>query len=218
MILRYSLLGRMGYREAVALQERLRQEVLAGGDERLLVVEHEPVVTLGRSAGHGDILDASGLERRGVALEPSSRGGQVTYHGPGQLVVYAVVRIQSIIAHVEALCGAAVEVAAGFGIDARYRRDCPGVWVPGKDGDKKLASVGVHVHKKVTMHGLALNVATALEPFQLIRACGADAPPTSLALESGRHPTVWEVAPQYVAAFAGILRREPLLSPPPLVE
>jgi lipoate-protein ligase B len=214
MILRYSLLGRLGYREAAALQERLRQEVLAGGDERLLIVEHEPVVTLGRSARTGDILDASGLEQRGVAVEPSSRGGQVTYHGPGQLVAYAILRIQSILAHVEALCGAAVEVAAGFGIDARYRRDCPGVWV----GEKKLASVGVHVHKKVTMHGLALNVATALEPFQLIRACGAGAPPTSLALESGRHPTVWEVAPQYVSAFARILRREPLLSPPPLVE
>jgi lipoyl(octanoyl) transferase len=82
-------------------------------------------------------------------------------------------------------------------------------------GDRKLASVGVHVHRKVTVHGLALNVSTALEPFQLIVACGSGAPPTSLSLESGRPLSVWDIAPQYASAFR---RREPLLSPSPTVE
>jgi lipoyl(octanoyl) transferase len=205
-------LGRRGYRETFELQERLRAEVLAGGEEQLLLVEHDPVVTLGRSARAGDILDAAALAKLGVAVEPSTRGGQVTYHGPGQLVAYAIVRVQSIVAHVEALCGAAVAVARDLGIDARYRRDCPGMWV----GDRKLASVGVHVHKRVAIHGLALNVTAALEPFQLIVACGTGAPATSLSLESGRALDVWDIAPRYAEAL--ILRREALISPSPSVE
>jgi lipoate-protein ligase B len=190
-------LGRVAYDRAVALQETIRAEVLAGGEERLLLLEHDPVVTLGRGAKERDILDAASLERLGIAISPSSRGGQVTYHGPGQLIAYAIVRVRSIVAHVEALCEAALSVAKSFGVEGRYRRDCPGVWV----GDRKLASVGVHVHKHVTMHGLALNVATALEPFQLIRACGMQSQPTSIALESGEHPTVSDVAPLLAAAF-----------------
>jgi lipoate-protein ligase B len=213
-MIRYSLLGRMGYREAAALQESLRQDVLAGGPERLLLVEHDPVVTLGRNAGEGDIRDAEALRQRGIAVERSTRGGQVTYHGPGQLVAYAILRVQSIVAHVEALCGAAVEVVQSLGVEARYRRDCPGVWVD----DRKLASVGVHVHRRVTIHGLALNVATALEPFQLIVACGSGAPSTSLELETGLPIGVWEIATQYASALARILRREPLLSTPPSVK
>jgi lipoate-protein ligase B len=212
--MKVAVLGRRGYRETFELQERIRAEVLAGGEEQLLLVEHDPVVTLGRSARESHILDGRRLGELGIAVEPSTRGGQVTYHGPGQLVAYAVVRIRSIVAHVEALCDAAVAVARDLGIDARYRRDCPGVWV----GDRKLASVGVHVHRKVTVHGLALNVSTALEPFQLIVACGSGAPPTSLSLESGRLLSVWDIAPQYASALAALRRREPLLSPSPTVE
>jgi lipoate-protein ligase B len=196
-MIRWEWLGRVSYRGAAALQERLRAQVLDGGEERLLLLEHEPVVTLGKSAREGDILDAAELARRGIAVETSSRGGQVTYHGPGQLVAYAIVRVKSIVAHVEALCEAAVAVAAEWGVNTRYRRDCPGVWV----GERKLASVGVHVHRRVAIHGLALNVSTELEPFQLIVACGQGSPATSIALESGRSPTVEALAPAYAAAF-----------------
>jgi len=215
MKLRTVWLGRLGYREALALQERLRAEVLAGGEEQLLLLEHDPVVTLGRSARSEHILDADALRARGIVLETSSRGGQVTYHGPGQLVAYAILRLdRGIVAHVEALCDAAVAVAREWGVSARYRRDCPGVWVE----ERKLASVGVHVHKRVTMHGLALNVATALDPYSLIVACGSGARATSLALESGRHPTLSDAAVSYARAFAQLVGREPFLSAAPPLE
>jgi lipoyl(octanoyl) transferase len=217
-VLQWSWLGRVGYRPVAALQERLRQRVLAGGDEQLLLLEHDPVVTLGRSSRAEHLLVPEELARRGIAVEKSTRGGQVTYHGPGQLVAYAIVRVKSVVAHVEALCGAAVEVAAKLGVAARFRRDCPGVWVPKNGEEKKLASVGVHVHRRVTVHGLALNVSTALDPFSLIVACGAGSPPTSLAQESNGAPTVSDLAAAYAGAFARALGRDPLHSPPPPVE
>ncbi len=218
MKLKWSWLGRVAYREAAVLQEALRRRILDGDAdaERLLLLEHDPVVTLGRSARESDILDASGLAARGIAVEKSTRGGQVTYHGPGQLVAYAVLRLdKGVVAHVEALCQAAVAVAADLGVAARFRRDCPGVWA----GDRKLASVGVHVHRRVTVHGLALNVSTALDPFSLIVACGlGSTQPTSLALESGQKPTPSDLAPPFADALAVALGREPLHSAPPSVE
>jgi lipoyl(octanoyl) transferase len=222
MKLRWSWLGRVGYREAAALQERLRQRILDGEDaEELLLLEHDPVVTLGRSARASDLLQPDELARLGIAVERSTRGGQVTYHGPGQLVAYPVVRLQrGIVAHVEALCGAAVAVAQELGVAARYRRDCPGVWTP---DDRKLASVGVHVHRRVTVHGVALNVSTSLEPFQLIVACGqSGARPTSLVAQNAVGGAVAvtpsDVAPRFAAAFAAALGRDPLLSAPPPVK
>jgi lipoate-protein ligase B len=214
--MKWSFLGRVSYADAVELQERIRNQILDGkAEDQLLLLEHDPVVTLGRGAKPGDILQPERLTQLGIAVEKSSRGGQVTYHGPGQLVAYPVMRIASVVAHVEALCGAAVDVAADFGIAARYRRDCPGVWVDGR----KLASVGVHVHRRVAMHGLALNVSTALEPFSLIVACGmAGARPTSIALESGRSATVADIAGRFAEAFAGRLSRSPLHSAAPSVE
>jgi lipoate-protein ligase B len=210
-VLRWQWLGRVPYREACALQESLRRRILDGEDaERLLLLEHDPVVTLGRGADAKHLLAPAELTARGIAVEPSTRGGQVTYHGPGQLVAYAVVRIGSVVAHVEALCAAAVAVAEAYGVSARYRRDCPGVWVPHLSEERKLASVGVHVSRRVALHGLALNVSTALEPFSLIVACGTGARPTSLAVESGRTVTPREVAPAYAAALATALGRLPV--------
>jgi lipoyl(octanoyl) transferase len=215
--LRWSWLGTVGYRQAVSLQEHLRQGVLAGGPEHLLLIEHPPVVTLGRSAQPEHLLRPAELAARGIAIERSTRGGQVTYHGPGQLMAYPVMRLyRGVLAHVEALCAAAIAVAQSWGVEAHFRRDCPGVWV---EKERKLASVGVHVHRRVSVHGLSLNVGSALEPFQWIVACGlAGSRPTSLALECGGQPTVKETAAQFAAAFAQAVGREPLLSVPPSVE
>src|SRR5262245_52657605 len=155
-------LGRVGYAEAVAEMESLRARLLAGDEaaEELLLLEHTPVITLGRRSRQGHILaSAETLAARGITLAPASRGGDVTYHGPGQLVAYPVVRLErGVVAHVERLAAAAVAVAASFGLDARFDRACPGVWV----GEAKLGSIGVHVHRRVAIHGLALNVNTAL--------------------------------------------------------
>jgi lipoyl(octanoyl) transferase len=215
--LNWSWLGTVGYGQAVALQERIRQAVLEGGPEHLLLVEHPPVVTLGRSAKPEHLLQPDELSRRGIAVERSTRGGQVTYHGPGQLMAYPVMRLsRGVLAHVEALCAAAIAIARSLGVEAHFRRDCPGVWV---EKERKLASVGVHIHRRVSVHGLSLNVASELEPFQWIVACGlSGSRPTSLALECGGQPTVKETASQFAVAFARAVGREPLLSAPPTVE
>ena len=148
-------LGRAGYDQTWALQERLRRRVLSGGREAILLCEHPPVLTLGRSASAADLLAQGAAQAAGVEVVRTSRGGQVTYHGPGQLVVYPVVRLRrGVLRHVVWLAAAAVAVAAEHGVAARFERAHVGVWV----GDRKLAAIGVHVERRVAVHGLALNV------------------------------------------------------------
>jgi lipoate-protein ligase B len=221
----YSWLGRVGFAPAVELQERLRARVLAGdaAAERLLVLEHDPVITLGRAADRAHVLaSAEALARLGVTVARASRGGDVTYHGPGQLVAYPVLRLtRGVLAHVEAMAGAVVAVARSLGVDAHFRRDCPGVWV----GDRKLAAFGLHVHRRVAIHGVALNVSTDLDAFRLIVPCGlAAVKTTSLAAESGRATRVEDLARPFAHALAAALGRpaiehiRSLLSPSPPVE
>lgn len=159
----YSL-GRAPYQLTCELQERLRARVQQGGPEVLLLCEHPPVLTLGRSATTEDVLaDDQILQAQGIEVARTSRGGQVTYHGPGQLVVYPILRLRrGIVAHVEWLAQAAVDLAALHGISARYDRGQVGVFV----GEQKLAAIGVNVARRVTMHGMALNVTSeATRPF-----------------------------------------------------
>jgi lipoyl(octanoyl) transferase len=204
-------LGRRDYAEVAALQEATRRAVLAGGDEQLFFVEHEPVITLGRSADRDNVVASSALlERRGVAVLKSSRGGDVTYHGPGQLVVYPIVRLRAgVIDHVSTLAQAAADVAATFGIAAAFDRGTPGVWV----GRAKLAALGVHVHRRVTVHGLALNVTTDLDHFALIVPCGLPgAKATSIAALTGQTPALDVVARAFANAYCARLQREPIWS------
>jgi lipoyl(octanoyl) transferase len=148
-------LGRAEYAPTWALQEELRRRVLQGGREAILFCEHPPVLTLGRSAQAADLLALDAAQAAGVEVVRTSRGGQVTYHGPGQLVVYPVVRLRrGVLRHIEWLAAAAVAVAAEHGIDARFERARVGVWV----GDRKLAALGVQVERRVAVHGLSLNV------------------------------------------------------------
>jgi lipoyl(octanoyl) transferase len=200
-------LGRAPYREACALQERLRAAVLDGsGAETLLLVEHPPTITLGR---RGDarhvLLSESALGARGVEVVRASRGGDVTYHGPGQLVAYPVVRLdRGVVAHVEAMAAAVLDVVAPLGVAAAFRRDRPGVWV----GDRKLCAFGVHVHRRVAVHGLALNVDVPAEPFGWIVPCGLrDAGVVSLAQLSSTVPPLGEIATRLAAALARRLGR-----------
>lgn len=176
-------LGRVPYRPTWQLQERLRAAVLDGtGRETVLLLEHLPVITLGRSADAQHVLlNDEALARRGIERAETSRGGDVTYHGPGQLVAYPVVRLpEGPAQYVAALAEAVIEVVARLGVTAAYRNDCPGIWVEGR----KLCAFGIHVHRRVAIHGLALNVTTALESFSAIVPCGlAGVPVTSLAQE-----------------------------------
>ncbi len=125
----------------------------------------------------------------------------MTYHGPGQLVAYPVMRLATgVVAHVQAMAEAAIAVAAAHGVQAAFRRDCPGVWCADRT---KLAAFGVHVHRRVAIHGVALNVSTALDAFELIVPCGlAGTRATSLSAEAGRPIALVETLLPFAAAFA----------------
>jgi lipoate-protein ligase B len=181
-------LGAVGYGEAYALQERVRaarQEDLI--PDTLLLLEHPPVYTRGRRSEPGELAMGEDFYRaRGIDVVDVDRGGKVTYHGPGQLVGYPIVRVHDVIAYVRTIESAIVAALAEEGIASRARpqdgRDYTGVWT----GERKIASIGVHVAREVTTHGFAVNVDNDLEPFDWVVACGLpDVRMTSLARELG---------------------------------
>jgi lipoyl(octanoyl) transferase len=166
--------GGAGYAEVLALQERLHARRAAGevGDT-LLLLEHRPVYTLGRSASEGNVLySEDALRRAGIERAVTSRGGDVTYHGPGQLVGYPMIDLAraglGVRALVEGIEQAIVATVAQWGVVAAGRRDAPGVYVEGR----KLASIGLRIRRSRSYHGLALNVAMDLGPFRRINPCG----------------------------------------------
>ncbi len=189
-------LGRLGYEDTLALQEEARAQVIAGGPEQLLLVEHPPVITLGR---RGDVRHV--LERRAPVLRVS-RGGDVTYHGPGQLVGYPILdlarRGRDIDRYLRALEEVLIAVAGRFGLSARRQRGFTGVWL----GNAKLAAIGVGIRRWVTMHGFALNVADLRTEFAAIVPCGlAGIGVTSLAEATGRCPAMSDVEALVVDEF-----------------
>ena len=175
-------LGELPYREAVALQERLRDARQADAiPDTLLLLEHPPTYTRGRRAQPADLPRGEQWYRdQGIAVEDSDRGGQVTYHGPGQLVGYPIVRVSSVRDYVAALERAMVAALRDEGIAATAPDGLTGVWT----GGAKIGSIGVHVSRGVTTHGFAVNVTNDLEPFHWVAACGVEnAQVTSLARE-----------------------------------
>ena len=168
-------LGRSGFAETARLQERLRGLIQAGqAPETLLLLEHDPVITLGRSAEQTNVLHSeAALADRGISVHRASRGGDVTYHGPGQLVGYPIVRLRGgVRAHVEAMAFALADVLSDLGVVAHYRREAPGLWVGASGRQAKICAFGVNVHRRITMHGFALNLDPDLEAFKLIVPCG----------------------------------------------
>jgi lipoyl(octanoyl) transferase len=167
-------LGLTEYGDGVDLQNALHQAVLAGDiPDQLLLLEHPPVVTIGRNAGQENLrVSPAVLREQGIALERSERGGDVTFHGPGQLVGYPVLNLaadgRGARRYVNDLEEVLLRTLADFGVAARRVRGRPGVWV----GERKVASLGVRILRRVSLHGFALNVAPDLAPFRLIVPCG----------------------------------------------
>jgi lipoyl(octanoyl) transferase len=179
-------LGRAEFRAVLAEQLAARERVWAGESGVVLLCEHSPVITLGRSASVGNILAAGD-----IPVERIERGGEVTYHGPGQLMIYPVVRLRSVVGFLERVAGAIAETCAAFGAPgAAWRRDPAGVWLDGK----KLAACGIHVARGVSVHGFALDVDTPPVAWRAIRPCGLDVPQISLARARGAPVAVNEVA------------------------
>jgi lipoate-protein ligase B len=174
MIAAHVRLGRMPYDEATEIQRRMHDLRMAGRvPDVLLTVEHEPVFTRGRSARSASFrASPDEIASAGIAVRDTERGGDVTYHGPGQLVVYPILNLRAwdrdVKAHVKRLEEAAIRTLAGYGIAAARCEGFPGVWTE----RGKIASVGVSVRRWVTMHGLALNVAVDPSHFAMINPCG----------------------------------------------
>jgi lipoyl(octanoyl) transferase len=204
-------LGRTAYRDAWQLQHRLvaaRARGLIG--DQLLLLEHEPVLTLGRHSDPSHVVASPAeLAARRVELIQTERGGEVTYHGPGQLTAYVIVRLADRSLYVRSLVRALesglTEACAAMGVAAGPKPGYPGCWCG--DGTRKIGAVGVRVEKGVTYHGIALNVTVRLEDFALIDACGLPGvESTSVWRELGRssEPTTESVG-RAGAAFAGAL-------------
>ena len=196
-----------GYRETLALQEDLHARRAAGGiPDTLLLLEHRPVYTLGRSAPEANVLASDEwLAREGIERVETTRGGDVTYHGPGQLVGYPIIHLGEaglrVLEYVDALEETLIRAVAAFGVaagrDARNR----GVWA----GNDKLAALGIRVSRQVAMHGFALNVSPRLEDYRGIVACGLkDAGVTSMARLLGSAPPMAEVKARVEAAFRDV--------------
>jgi lipoyl(octanoyl) transferase len=175
--LRATALGRIGYLDGWRLQEAVASRLAAGGPERLLLLEHDPVYTIGRR-GSLDHLTAlpSELRAAGAAVFRVDRGGDITYHGPGQLVGYPILSLgdaPDVVAYVRALEDGLRAALAGFGIASRTIDGKTGVWVQLPDRrDGKIAAIGVRVSRGVTRHGFALNVDTDLAAFARMIPCG----------------------------------------------
>lgn len=186
-------LGRIGYREGHALQKDLVAERAADRiPDQLLLLEHPAVLTLGRQSDPAHVLATPGqLEARGIEVVRVERGGEVTYHGPGQLVAYPIVALSRrgllIRPFVRALEAALVETCRTFGVRAARREGHPGCWcdVDGAD-PRKIGALGLRVERGVTYHGIALNVTVDLADFDLIDPCGMPGvTSTSIAAEGG---------------------------------
>jgi lipoate-protein ligase B len=208
-------LGRADYRSVWALQKELAS-ARAGGTigDRLLLVEHPAVLTLGRHADETHVrATPAELASRGVELIRVERGGEVTYHGPGQLVAYPIIALtrRGLLVRplVRALEIAMIETCAAFGVTADRRDGHPGCWIaPDSEAQRKIGALGIRIERGVSYHGIALNIDPDLGDFELIDACGMpDVISTSIAAEVARdgqpsRATVAEAAAVFAVAFA----------------
>ena len=214
-------LGQLAYREAWDIQEQTHAQVLAGDQERLLLVEHPPVITLGRRPGISQNLIASGerLAKLGVEVVQSDRGGDITFHGPGQIVAYPIIRLidhrLSVGAYVHTLERIVVETLAGFGISAQTDRSAVGVWAPHDARLEKICALGVRIKRGVSVHGIALNVTTDLSWFDLIVPCGLTgrAVTSMQRLMQDRTPPIEQVKQALAAKFLEVLHSAPSTQP-----
>ena len=243
--LTFTDLGRLAYAPALAMQREVHAKVVAGeAPPTVLLIEHDPVITISRRKSAPDHLLATAemLAAQGVTVEETDRGGDITYHGPGQLVAYPIIRLNplglNIGRYMRLLEAIIIETVAAFGIEGQRDTCATGVWVssskfevqsselrnqesetnnqkpedpaacglaPGASNLAKLAALGVRVSRGVTMHGLALNVATNLSHFNLIVPCGLVGRPvtTMQAMLGDRTPSMSEVKEQ----LAGVMKQ-----------
>lgn len=193
-------LGRIGYEEALAVQEQLVSERVEGAiGDQLLLLEHDPVYTIGRTQNRESLRGAEHLPH---PLFVTNRGGQATYHGPGQLIGYPILDLEprgsDLHAYMRAIEQILIEGLKSLGVASARREGLTGVWIE----NRKIASIGVGIRRWITMHGFALNVCGDLSPYELITPCGiAGVTMTSIEKESGRAISVADAASHFADLF-----------------
>ena len=217
-------LGRIAYGPALELQQQLLAARKDGAvPDHLLLLEHPHVITLGRNGRQENLLASEEImERAGISFFPTDRGGDVTYHGPGQLVAYPIMDLREwkrdVGAFVRAVEQTIIDTLADYGIEAGRIPKLTGVWVGDRlcgAGTAKIAAIGVHLSRWVTSHGLALNVSTDMSYFQYIVPCGLTKPVTSMA-QLGVRATLEEVSRSLAANFGRNFDCEMLFEAPVL--
>jgi lipoyl(octanoyl) transferase len=203
--------GRLRYADGVALQAGVRERRQAGEiPDTLLFVEHDPVYTKGRRSEPGHLpMGEDWYRMQGIEVEGTDRGGQVTYHGPGQLVGYPIVNLapdrKDVHKYVRDIEEMLIRAAADFGVTAARVDGLTGVWVGAPGREAKLAAIGVRISRWITSHGFALNVSTNLAHFNLIVPCGiVDRGVTSLELLTGRRVTMRDAEDAVANAFESL--------------
>lgn len=218
--------GLVPYEEARGWQRRLEGERQRGEvPDVLLLLEHPPVYTRGRRSTPAELpMGVEWYEAQGIEVRDTDRGGRVTYHGPGQLVAYPIVSLRpygdDVHAYVRGLERVMIESLAAHGVEAGLVEGETGVWVGGPDGGspspgRKIGSIGVHVSRGVTTHGLAVNVDNDLQPFEWVVPCGIEGcQVTSLTRELGAGQDLDAFAATLAARFGAVFEREPVASEP----
>ena len=208
--------GLVSYEEARELQRQLEARRQRGEvPDVLLLLEHPPVYTRGRRSQPQELpMGAEWYEAQGIEVRDTDRGGLVTYHGPGQLVAYPIVHLgaygDDVLMYVRGLERTMIESLAEHGVSARTIEGLTGVWV----GQRKIGSIGLHVSRGVTTHGLAVNVNNDLQPFEWVVPCGIEGVAmTSLSRELGAEQDLDAFAATLVARYAEVFGREPVATP-----
>ena len=210
--------GLIAYEEARQAQRRLESARQAGEvPDLLLLLEHPPVYTRGRRSEPGELpMGVEWYERQGIEVRDTDRGGRVTYHGPGQLIGYPIVDLRpygnDVHQYVRRIERVMIEALAEHGVEAGTIEGWTGVWTA---EPRKIGSIGIHVSRGVTTHGLAVNVNNDLQPFEWIVPCGIDdCRMTSLSRELGEPQDLGEFASTLTGRFAEVYEREPLTVAP----
>lgn len=208
-------LGSIDYGSALRLQEHLvelRKQDRVG--DTLLLLEHTPVITLGRNANETNIVASREfLASKGVKIFEINRGGDVTFHGPGQLVGYPIFDLRSIpekigaVEYVRRIEEALIRTCIHYGIETQRIKGMTGVWTM---QERKIAAIGVHISRGVTSHGFALNVTTDLDYFKLIVPCGLTKPVTSIEFETSNHLAMEDVLPIVTRSFGEVFKSQVL--------
>jgi len=213
-------LGLISYTDAYALQQRLvAARKVDAIEDVLLFCEHPHVITLGRNANRANLLVSENvLRQKNVELHSTNRGGDITYHGPGQIVGYPILHLDKVKRdvgwYVRTLEEAMIRASADFGVTAYRVPGKTGIWVEAVPTEEKLAAIGVHISRWVTSHGFAFNVSTDLRNFDLIVPCGiTDCKATSLEKLLGRSVSLSEAKPRLTHHLADLISRTPISIP-----